>query len=339
VAFPWLHYSTFDDGTLQNFNSETDASGILDFPHYGVLANGGFAPWQGAHCVRLALSGTAVAFLEEVEDFDTALAGRIFVWFSVCIGANLTLTAGDTVILLALQSAGAVNEVVVGVRNNGGVYELFAGEAGATRTLPITRSNSRWYQIELDCLIDDGASNNGTIDFYVDGAAVGAQITALDQAAIAQARFGAVSGTAAGNAGTILLGGIIADDLRVYPRERFPKDTRWVTRDQTVFVGPCTIDAASVTGTGTDAVMTLLDTDVYEATGIAFSREPREYIRNVTANDTSPGFTTPKEFKKGVYVQLTGTNPQGFVSIRSPSQVVQSQGGYVDRGQRRKGLI
>jgi hypothetical protein len=332
MAYPWLHHSNFDDGTRQNFDSETDASNILDFPDYRVLALKGLSPWQGGHALRLRLNGTATGVITETGDWDTALAGTIHTWFTVCIGADLTLTAGDTVVLFSLDSAGPVSEAVVGVRNNSGTYELFAGETGATRTLAITRSNSRWYQIELAAVIDSGVGNDGTLDFYVDGAPVGAQITGLDQAAITQARFGAVSGTAAGNTGTILLGAIIADDVRVYPRARFPIRTQWVTRDLAAFVGPVTIEEVHLTGTGTDAVLTILDTDIYTSTDPTFSREPVAYVRNVTASDQSPGLATPIQLKRGAYCQLTGTNPQAWVTLGTPSAPVLSSAGYVNRG-------
>ena len=331
MSFPNLVDETFDQGDRGNFDSETDASSILDFPDYAVLARQGLAPWRGAHALRLALNGTATADITETGGFDTAQASTIQVWFPVCIGADLSLTAGDTVILFALQSAGPVNEVVFGVRNSGGVYELFAGETGAANTLAITRSNKRWYQVELSCTI------NSTIDFYIDGAPVGAQITGLSQAAITQGQLGAISGTAAGNAGTILIGGIIADDTRIYPREQFPQDTLWVTRDINAFVGPCYIDDVILTGTGTNAVLTILDTDIYSSTGIGFSREPAVYVRNVTANDQSPDLNVQRELKKGAYIQLTGTDPQAWVSIKSDGYngVVKSHANYVDRGLRK----
>lgn len=339
MAFPYLYDETFDDGTLGGFDSETDASAILDYPHYADLARQGLHPWQGAHAMRARLAGTAVGYVTETAGFDTAAAGTIFVWFSVLIGAELSLTASDAVILFTLDSAGPVTEAVVGVRNNGGVYELYCTDTATTRTLAIVPNNKRWYQIEIKCLIDNAGADNGTIDFYVDGAPVGAQITGCDQAAITQARFGAVSGTAALNRGTILFGAIVADDLRIYPRQRFTQDTTWITRDRVAWLGPCVIDSAVVTGTSTDAVMTILDTDIYEATGITFSRSPAVYLRNVTANDQSPGFNTPIELQKGAYVILTGTSPQGWVSIRRESDVVASSANYVDRGLQRSPLI
>lgn len=335
MAFPWVVHETWDDGTRGNFDSETDASSILDFPDYAELARQGFAPWQGAHALRLGLSGTATANITETGALDS-MTTRHF-WFPVCIGADLSLSSGNTVILFALQ-ASSTNEVVFGVRNNSGVYELFAGETGATNTLAIVPKNNRWYEVELSVTIDTGP-NDGTIDFYVDGGAVGSQITGLDQAAITDALLGAISGTAAGNAGTILIGAFMADDARIYPRKRFPEDTIWITRDLTAFIGEFEIDQATVTGTSTDAVLSVLDADIYTATGTDFSREPTIYVRNVTANDQSPAQNTPVVFRRGAYCQLTGTNPQAWISLcttTGASTVVKSQAHYISLGQRRK---
>lgn len=343
MAFPWVQHETWDDGTRGGFDGETDAGGILDFPHYGELARQGLHPWQGAHAVRLRLADDATANIQEDDGFDLAADAVLHIWMPWLIGADLALGDGDTIVLFTLQSAGPVDEVVFGVRHNSGVYELFCGETGATRTLAIVPSNKRWYQVELSVNIDSGVGNDGTVDFSVDGARVGAPITGLNQGAITQAQLGAVSGTAVGNRGTILCGGIIADDARIYPRERFPQDTFWVTRDIVAWMGPCSIDAAFVTGTGADAVLTILDTDLYEATGIGFSREPRVRVANLTANDQSPSFNTPIELSRGAYVQLTGTNPQGWVSIKrpdaAPSQIVRSSDNYVNAGLRRKALV
>ena len=303
------------------------------------MARQGLAPWRGSHALRLALNGTATANIQENTGFDTSLAGTINIWFSVCVGADVTLGDGDNVILFALQSTGPTNEVVVGLRRSGSAYQLFAGRNAATNTLTITRSNKTWHQVELTCTI---AGGTGTIDFYVDGGTVGSQITGLTQGAIIQGQLGAISGTAAGDSGAILIGGIIAAAARVYPRTQFPEDSVWVTRDITAFVGPCDIDDVVVTGTSTDAAITILDTDIYSSTGVGFSREPVVYFRNVTANDNSPGLSTPVRVKRGAYIQLTGTNPQAWVSIESDdcrSSVVKSHANYVDRGLKRTGLV
>jgi hypothetical protein len=108
------------------------------------------------------------------------------------------------------------------------------------------------------------------------------------------------------------------------------------------FVGPGELDAVSLTATDTNGVLNIYDTDIYEATGVGFSRQPLIYTRNVTANDQSPGMTTPIKFNKGCYVQLAaGAAPQAFLSLKDScvSGVVMSDANYVDAGRVRKGLV
>jgi len=332
MAFPWTFYENFDDGTRGNFNSANDSgSSLLDFPDYKTLAGSGLSPWQGSHACRIQLNGTATSDIQEDDGLDIGADASLHIWFPILVAENFTLSDTNKVIVLALR-ASSTDEVVFGIERDGDDYKFFAGETTSTNSIAFNRSNGIWHQIELSIKIDDGGSNDGTIDFYVDGAQVGSQIASLDQGVITVARFGAVSGTDSGDTGTILLGGIIADDARVYPRERFGVDTFWVTGDINAFVGPCTIDSVSLTGTGTDTVMTILDTDVYSSTGISFSREPVVYVRNVVANDLAPGQNLPVQVKKGVYVQLAGTNPQAWVSLKRPSSPIMSSGHYVDRG-------
>jgi hypothetical protein len=339
MAFPFTFEETFDDGTLGAFNSQQNSgTSILDFPTYIELSRQGLTPWRGSHCVRLQLNGTATSYLSETDDFVVTAGNGLFVWFTCCITESLSLAASDVIELFVLRSASA-NEVTFGVRNNAGQYELYIGETGATRTLAITRSNKKWYQIEIDMTLDSGGGNDGTIDWYVDGYQVGAQIDSLDQAAIAAAWYG-ISETDAPTAaatGTILLGPIIADDARIYPKQRFFEETTWVTRDIHAFIGPCTLDSASLTSTDVNGVLTVYDTDNYTNDAADLNnREPVIYIRNVTANDQSPGFNTPVEFHHGIYCQMTGGNPQAFISIMKPSTVVMSGAQYVDRGKARQ---
>jgi hypothetical protein len=343
MAFPFLFEETFDDGTLGGFNSETDAGGILDFPHYAELARGGRAPWQGAHAMRGRMVDDATGLVTETDGFDTAGAATIHIWFPVLIGADVSIAASGVIVLFALDSAGPVNEAVVSLKNDAGQYQLCFGETGATRTFNITPNNKRWYEIEMTCLIDDAGNNNGTITGYIDGAPVGAAIATLDQGAITQARMGIVSGTAAGDKGTILFGGVMADDARIYPRrqKRFAND-KWVTRDINAFVGQGELDGVSLTATDANGVLNIYDTDIYEATGVGFSRIPLIYTRNVTANDQSPGMTTPVRFEKGCYVQLAaGANPQAFLSLKDgcPSGVPMSDENYIQAGRARRGRI
>ncbi len=342
MAFPYLFEENFDDGTLGNFNSETDSSSILDYPHYAELARAGQAPWQGAHVMRGRMAANAVGYVTELDGFDTAGAGTIHIWFTVLIGADVAIAASGVVVLFALDSAGPVAEASLVLKNNAGQYQLAFGETGATRTLDITPNNKKWYEIEMSCLIDNAGANDGTITGYIDGAPVGAVIGTLDQGAITQARMGIISGTAAGDRGTILFGGVIADDARIYPRrqKRFSND-KWVTRDMNAFVGQGMLDGVSITSTDVNGVLNVYDTDIYEATGVNFSRAPLIYTRNITANDQSPGMTTPVRFEKGCYVQLAGANPQAFLSLKDgcPTGVMMSDENYVQAGRARRGRI
>jgi hypothetical protein len=343
MAFPFLFEENFDAGTLGNFNSETDTSSILDYPHYAELARFGQAPWQGAHAMRGRMVDDAVGYVTETDGFDTAGAGTIHIWGTVLIGADVQIAASGVIVLFALDSAGPVAEASLVLKNDAGQYQLAFGETGATRVFNITRSNKIWYEFEMSCLIDNAGANDGTLQGYIDGAPVGAVIGTLDQGAITQARFGIVSGTAAGDKGTILFGGIIADDARIYPRrqKRFSMD-KWVTRDINAFVGQGELDGVSLTATDTNGVLNIYDTDIYEATGVGFSRIPLIYTRNVTANDQSPGMTTPVRFEKGCYVQLAaGANPQAFLSLKDgcPAGVMMSDENYVQAGRARRGRI
>lgn len=327
MAYPFLIDETFDDGTRGTFDSETDAGSVLDYPDYKELARAGQAPWQGAHALRVQLSGANNAY---VEDAGITAQSPISLWAPILVGADFTIDDADVVNVIEVRSTDAIPEAFVAVRRTGANYELVAGDGTTVQRNygTITRSNSRWYQIELTV-----NRTAGTIDWYVDGGQVGSQITAVSIDSLTVVRAGAPSGTSAGDSGTILVGRVIIDDARVFPRKRFPGETIWITRDINAFIGSGTIDSVQLTGTSTDAVLTILDTDIYNATDTSFSREPVVYVRNVAANDQSPGLNLPKEFYRGAYVQLTGTNPQAFISLKGGC-LVGSQANYIDHARK-----
>ena len=328
MSFPYLMQETFDDGTRGNFDSEVDAGSVLDFPSYKELSRFGLSPWQGAHALRVRLSGANDAYVEE----GNAITGQspVSLWFPLLVGADVTLDDGDRVNVLEVRSSDPVPEAFIAVRRTGTNYELVAGEgANVLRNYgTITRSNSRWYQIELTYSFSVGTM---LIDWYVDGGQVGSQFTSA-VSPLSMIRIGAPSGTSANDAGTILVGGIIADDARIFPRLRFAAETVWVTRDITAYLGNGTIDAVNFTSTGTDGVLSILDVDVFESGIATFSREPIVYLRNTEVNAQVPGQNLPVSFRKGIYVQLTGTNPQAWISLKDGgSGIVRSQSNYIDK--------
>lgn len=326
MAYPFLIDETFDDGTRGTFDSETDAGSVLDYPDYKELARAGQAPWQGAHALRVQLSGANNAY---VEDAGITAQSPISLWAPILVGADFTIDDGDVVNVIEVRSTDAIPEAFVAVRRTGSNYELVAGDGTTVQRNygTITRSNNRWYQVELTV-----NRTAGTIDWYVDGGQVGSQITAVSIDPLTVIRVGAPSGTSAGDSGTILVGRVIVDDARVFPRKRFGTDV-WITKDQTVFIGDGELDSIELTGTGTDAVLTILDVDAYNASDTSFSREPLVYGRNTAANEIVPLLTMQKAFHRGVYVQLTGTNPQAWISLGSGC-LVESQANYIDHARK-----
>ena len=326
MAYPFLSQETFDDGTLGNFDSEVDVGSVLDFPSYKELSRFGLSPWQGAHALRVRLSGANDAYIQEL----TAITNQspVSFWFPFLVAADVTLDDGDVVNVLEVRSTSPTPEAFVAIRRTGANYELVAGQSVTVERNygTITRSNSRWYQVELT--VNQVA---GTIDWYVDGGQIGSQITGVSISPLTTIRVGAPAGTSASDSGTLLVGGLIADDLRIFPRLRFAAETVWVTRDITAYLGNGTIDSVNFTSTGTDGVLTILDVDVFESGIATFSREPIVYLRNTEVNAQVPGQNLPVSFRRGVYVQLTGTNPQAWISLKDGgSGVVRSQSNYID---------
>ena len=323
--YPFISQETFDDGTRGNFDSEVDAGSILGFPSYKELSRFGLSPWQGTHALRVSLSGANDAYIEESNAIVAQSPVRL--WFPLLVAADFTLDDGDVVNVLEVRSTDAIPEAFIAVRRSGNDYQLVAGDGVTVQRIygAITRSNSRWYQIELT--INQVV---GTIDFYVDGGQVGGQVGGLSIDPLTTLRLGAPAGTSVSDSGTLLIGGLIADDTRVFPRLRFAVETIWVTRDITAYLGNGTIDSVNFTSTGTDGILTILDVDVFESS-ISFSREPIIYLRNTEANAQVPGQNLPVSFRRGVYVQLAGTNPQAWISLKDGgSGVVRSQSNYID---------
>lgn len=343
MAFPFVFESNFETGDNSEWDSETDTASQLDIAHFSTLAKMGgsrYSPYSGAYCARIQLTGgTADAVLVE-GDLNITATEQAFAKFEVYFSEDFTATADDTVILFE-SFATATPEAVMGFKITAatGDIQLGIGETAPTSFgAPIERG--QWYTVELDMQNDPGA-NDGTVNIYLtkDGDPVSTSIYAtevgsLDQGAITTGSLG-TSGVLATTTGTILLDGFVWDDARIYPRKRFQEESVWLTKTGQAFIGPCTVDAASITGTSTDGVMALYDTDDFGDARNMGNHTHVVYIRNVTANDQSPGFNTPVEFHRGVYAQVSGTAPQGFVSICKPSAVVMSSAGYINRGKAR----
>lgn len=327
MSFPYNIEATFDDGTRDSFDSETDVGSILDYPHYKELSRYGLAPWRGAHAMRVTIDGSNTAYVQAAA-FAQATQS---VWLPICVHDDFTLNDGNNLQIFALFSAGTTREATISIRRSGSDYQFVANDPsqGVEAVTTFSRDKTRYYQLEMTV-----NRTNGTIDFYLDGGQVQSQLTGIAMGVPIFARMGVLN-VAASQSGILLFGGVISDDTRIFPRRRFPCDTAWVTHDMQAFIGTGAIDSAQLTGTNTDAVLNVLDTNIYETAITDFSREPIVYTRNTVANAQVPNYHAPIIFNRGLYVQLTGTAPQAWLSLQpNGTQVIMSHGNYVDAGRK-----
>ena len=323
MAFPWLFFEDFDSPAAAGGDNglfDADSGALIDFPHYSVLARWGMAPYAGAYCMRVLLAGgTTAQYTEETGSFDFAASANRFVRWYFYLGRDFTMADTNKFSMFHLESvAGTTIEVACGLDRSGANIRIWVAKtsgAGAetvdigTLAAPGTPNSclGKWHHVELNIVIDSGAPNDGTIDAWWNDVAIGSQITALDQSATVDARFGAIE-VDAGTSGTILFDQILLDDARIYSnRERFPTQKTF-TKSGHFFIGPGTIDAAALLSTTAGNIMRLYDTDtasVLDAQGFVVECDLAAL----------PSFEGPATFQRGCYVELTGTNPRGQVIL------------------------
>ena len=316
MAFPYLSEASFGDGTTGHFDTDTDTESRSQVYHYTQLASipGLPAPYRGAYCygVNLANDGSpADAYLQETGSWDTAAAGTIFFRLMFWISPTITMANNDEFAIFQLWSGASTVE--------GGAYinyttanglRLGIGETSASEFVAL--STGVWHCLELKFLVDSGVGNDGTLDGWLDGAAL-TQVTALDQGAITSGVMGVIGQDAGTTAGYVLFDNIIADDARIFPPvRRFTQDIM-LTQSNHVFVGPGRLENASLlSGAGTDCVLSVYDTDVaYTSSASSAKLE----LKNTANNETVDPAGVPVDFQRGCYVTLSGTNPRAIVKF------------------------
>ena len=323
MAFPWLFESNFEAGTNAEWDSETDTGSQLDFPHYTTLAQYpwvGAAPFRGAYAMRASLvGGTADAFVTE-GDLNIALAANRFVSFAIYFSPTFTGTADDTFNILELQETGNAAMITFGARIVAATNVINLGIGKAAPTTfgdPIERGV--WYTIEIDATLDDGASDDGTIDIYVTKAddksaalVYATQVASLDQTAVTHGVLG-IQDHLATTTGVILLDSFVFDDARIYaPRRRYV-DEVLMTKSGHLFVGPGIVNNTSLlSGAGTDCVLSVYDTDkadTNDASNILVE------LKNTANNEIVDPAGMPVRVRRGAYVTLSGTNPRGLLQL------------------------
>ncbi len=317
--------SGFERGTNGEWSSETDTGSLLDFPHYTELARFRLTPYRGAYAMRFLPAGATDAFVVRTETIAASATWAVRVYVRV---DQLTMANSDRFSLVELQAAADVVEAAMGIqRTAGGVYQWWCGENGGAATIRAQDLvQGQWTHLEMTGTVDSGAPNDGIIRFYVDDGQVGANITAVDQGAIAEIQVGGMGLDAGTTAGRILYDNFVAADTQVFrDRERFlVHHHTYFTQDHPI-IGP---GKFSIAATGTGATGTTVATG-YDSDGVDQNLEPIFVLRNTAANEFIPGhdvFTV----SHGLYLTLAGTAAQAFISVDRAG--IRSEGGYVTRG-------
>ena len=315
MAFPFVAEENFEDGTLGIFDSETDTTSRLDFPHYSDLAAipGLPGPFSGAFCMRVDLAvGTTNAFLTETGTWDIAAAASLHIAFDFFVSSDITMANTDEFTILQLIETGAAVEAGIFINfTTANGLRIGIGETAATSLLPLT--TGVWHKVEFEVTIDDGGSNDGVIDLRLDGSAA-TQVTALDQNAITSGTLGVVSQDAGTTAGVLLFDNVITDDGRVFPTSiRFP-NTRLLTKSGHAFVGAGRLDGVTMlSGGATDNVLSVFDTDVGNTSDA--SKVVAE-LKNDANNSLVRSDHDDIHVQRGCFISMSGTNPRALVRIK-----------------------
>lgn len=315
MAFPWVFEENFEAGTTGLFNSESDSASRLEVAHYTTLARipGLSAPWKGAYCMWVDLKkSTTDAYVQEDDGFDIAADGTLHFRYMFYLSKDLVMANTNEFVITALQSAGPTSEIVVAVNyTTANGFRLGIGETAASSFLPL--SLGVWHCLEVSISLDDGVSDDGTIDAWLDGAPF-TQVASLDQGAIVQARIGVIGQDAGTTAGNILFDDIMVDDARMgmlYSRDRFSANV-YLTKSGHVYVGAgCLNNVTLMSGGAADNVLSVYDTDVANTDAPRLILE----LKNTVGSEVVDPADMPKSTQRGCYVVLAGTNPRAMVTI------------------------
>jgi hypothetical protein len=323
MAFPYTFEENFELGTRGGFDSETDVNGSLNFRHYSYLARydttqiGGIAPWRGAYCVELDLTGETAdhTLIEANVVADTKVA---FASFYVFFGKDFRATADDTLNIFEFQSAAAV-QGVVGITITAATQAITIGTGKIAPTVfgaqPLERG--KWYHISLATDVETGGT--GTSTLYVDGVQV-AQVTTITNIALTTTAFG-VRGALATTFGHIFLDCFIMDDTgaeaaatRFLPMsDRYPEIVMMTMSGHLALGNSELLNVTLIAGNGTNNILKIYDTDNATVTD---ESNVVAYLNNLTALEPPIDLAdVPQNVKRGVYVQLAGTAPRALIHI------------------------
>ena len=337
MSFPYLTENGFEAGTAGHFDAiSPDPFTRAGYDHYATLARRPdvkVAPYRGAYCFRVDLAtNTTDHYLQETGSWDTSAAGRIFFRLQFYVSPNIVMANTNEFAIFELWSGTSTVEAGAFINfTTASGLRIGIGETSASQFLPLT--TGRWHTLELNCLIDSGGPNDGTIDGFLDNSAF-TQVASLDQGAITSGVVGVIGQDAGTTTGVVLFDEIVADDTRLFPViERFP-ETIFLTASKHIAVGETELlNVTLIPGTSTDSVLTLYDTDTAYVSDIS---NVIGRLHNLTASEPPIDLAdVPVRAKRGVYAELAGTAPRAIIHI-GKSQGYWSDGRIRQHGANRK---
>lgn len=317
----YSYEANLETGDATEFSAgETDTESRLSVDFYSDLARRfpyfkDPLPYRGSYLLHsdLSISGTADGYVQDTT-LATALGGTVWLRFYVQVTSDLVMATSDRLTIAAFQSVGPVDEAVICIRNNAGVYEILASETSAGATVRASALTlGVWHLVEVGLVVDSGGAD-GTLAFYLDGFQVGSTVATLTQAAITQLRLGSMGKDAGTTAGHIFFDHIAGHSTRIGGHRARNQEVFTVTKSIFLAQGPGRVDEYElIDGGGSDAHLTLYDMDILPLlVGTSFAAPP---LSSAAPFQMVTGPRRKFHFNRGLYVVLSGTAPRGTIKF------------------------
>ena len=311
MAYPYIFSENFDQGGRGNFDSETDVSGALDFPHYTALAAvpGSPMPYRGAYCMRIAAPGNTADHILTEGDIDISAGATGWVRFALYISKDFAASADDIFNIFEFKASSTIETAIaLQVIAATDLVGIGIGETTAA-SFPANVSKGQWHTVECGLTVDAGTNNDGTATLYLDGHSI-QTISSVDQGAITNGVLGTQLTLTTTDEGYILFDEFAFDDTRLGITHRYAS-SRLITNSAFMFVGPGRIDNVKLLDGGSgDVTLELYDTDVYNASLTPVWRDRTI----VNSTNVSPA-DVPISFSRGCLALLGGTLPGAVIGI------------------------
>jgi hypothetical protein len=336
MAFPWIYQSNFETGALTTGGDWDSTTGsLISAAHYATLAQipGAPAPFRGAYCMRVNLTGGTTADQTVTEgDIDIADAGTGYFRWYMYVSSDFTATADDIFNIFELQQAGGTVEMSVSMQITAAtnLLEIGFGDGTAQSSFVAWPARGKWVCVELLATVSTAGAGVATL--FLDGTQVQTATSLTQAAAVGQGVLG-TQNTLSTTTGSLYFDQFVMDDARVYPISvRFPHEVL-LTKSGHVFVGSGTVENVSLmSGAATDCVLSIFDTDVGSTND---ANNVKLELRNTANSELVDPAGVPVYCQRGCYVSLSGTNPRAIVKI-GWAQGYWSDGRIKQHGAKRK---